>query len=104
MPAPSDILFARLEVLTWRLLQGEDNDPARLLSTTAQLMDLAPSMPTDLQERLLAGLARAQEAVSTAQQRLASRLDALPTERRAMRGYVQHNNARPVTGRVSRHI
>ena len=33
----SDILFARLEVLTWRLLQGEDNDPARLLSTSPKM-------------------------------------------------------------------
>lgn len=104
MSDPCETLFARLEVLSWRLLQGEDNDPARLLATTTQLMAMAPSMAPELQERLMECLVRAHAAVQAAQQRLASKLDSLPTERRAMRGYVRHTSARPVTGRVSRRI
>jgi len=104
MSEACETLLARLEVLTWRLLQGEDNDPARLLATLTRLMELAPSMRAEQRTRLMARLDQASAAVQAAQQRLASKIESLPQERRAMRGYVRHNSARPVTGRVSRHI
>jgi len=96
--AKRDVLFARMEVLSWRLRQGEDADPARLLHTTGEAMELAPSLSPEDCELLLARLQQAQSAVQAAQERLALRMEALPSERRALRGYVrQHNNRSPPT-------
>lgn len=97
-----DALFARMEVLSWRLQQGEDLDPSRLLSTTAEAMAMAPEMSIEDRQRLMERLIRAEVAVQEAQQHIANRIAALPAERRALRGYVNHTGARPVTGRLSR--
>ena len=97
-----DALFARIEVLSWRLQQGEDLDPARLLATTAEAMALAPELSIADRQRLMDRLIRAQAAVQEAQQHIANRIAALPADRRALRGYVSHNSPRPVTGRISR--
>jgi hypothetical protein len=97
-----DVLFARMEVLSWRLQQGEDLDPARLLATTSEAMELAPELSIEDRQRLMDRLIRAQAAVREAQEHIVNRIAALPSERRAIRGYVSHNSPRPVTGRVSR--
>lgn len=97
-----DVLFARMEVLSWRLQQGEDLDPTRLLATTAEALELAPELSVDDRQRLMDRLVRAEVAVQEAQQHIVNRIAALPSERRAIRGYVSHNGPRPLTGRLSR--
>jgi len=99
-----DVLFARLEVLSWRLQQGEDNDPHRLLTTTAEAMELVPELSDADRLILMDRLGRAQAAVEAAQQRIVARMEALPAERRALRGYVSQHTSRPLTGRVSRRV
>jgi len=99
-----DTIFARMEVLSWRLQEGEDTDPARLLAAVDQAMSLAPELSIEDRQRLQDRLMRAQRAVMTAQQRICTRIETLPGERRAVRGYVGHTLARPVTGRLSRKI
>lgn len=99
-----DTLFARMEVLSWRLQEGEDTDPARLLAAVEQAMALAPEFSVEDRQRLQERLTRAQRAVLIAQQRICARIETLPGERRAVRGYVSHTLARPVTGRLSRKI
>jgi hypothetical protein len=97
-----DALFARIEVLSWRLKQGEDLDPARLLATTTEALALAPQLSIEDRQNLMDKLVRAQAAVQEAQQHIASRIAALPAERRALRGYVGQPTSRPITGRLSR--
>lgn len=97
-----DVLFARIEVLSWRLKQGEDLGPARLLSTTSEALALAPELSIEDRQRLMDKLIRAQDAVQDAQQHIANRIAALPAERRALRGYVGQPTSRPITGRISR--
>ena len=97
-----DVLFARMEVLSWRLQQGEDLDPSRLLATTSEALALAPELSIEDRQRLMDRLVRAEAAVQDAQQHIVNRIAALPSERRALRGYVSHNGSRPVTGRLSR--
>lgn len=99
-----DTIFARMEVLSWRLQEGEDSDPARLLATVEQAMELAPDLSLEDRQRLQERLLRAQRAVLAAQQRICARMEALPVERRAVRGYVNHTLTRPVTGRLSRRV
>jgi hypothetical protein len=91
-----------MEVLSWRLQQGEELDPARLLATTEEALRMAPDLSIEDRYRLMDRIVRAEDAVRQAQQHIADRIAALPSERRAIRGYVSHNNPRPVTGRVSR--
>lgn len=99
-----DTLFARMEVLSWRLQEGEDSDPSRLLAAVEQAMTLAPELSVEDRQRLQERLVRAQRAVLAAQQRICVRMETLPVERRAVRGYVNHALARPVTGRLSRRV
>lgn len=99
-----DVLFARIEVLSWRLQQGEDHDPNRLLTATAEAMEIAPSLtPADC-ELLMERLQRAQDAVQAAQSRLARRMESLPAERRALRGYVSHGSTRQPVSQISRRL
>lgn len=102
--ARRDVLFARIEVLSWRLQQGEDHDPSRLLTATADAMDLAPSLTPEDCQRLMERLQRAQDAVHAAQNRLARRMESLPAERRALRGYVSHGSARLPVSQISRRL
>lgn len=97
-----DALFARIEVLSWRLQQGEDMDPSRLLNTTSEAMALVPELSQEDRQGLMDRLIRAEAAVQQAQQHIANRIAALPSERRALRGYVSNHNSRPITGRISR--
>lgn len=97
-----DALFARMEVLSWRLQHGEDLDPARLLNITSEAMALVPELSQEDRQGLMNRLIRAEAAVQQAQQHIADRIAALPSEKRALRGYVSHHNSRPVTGRISR--
>jgi hypothetical protein len=100
--AHRDILFARLDVLSWRLQHGEDNEPGRLLNAITEALALAPELSVDDRLLLMDRLGRAQTSIEAAQQRIAARMAALPAERRALRGYVSQHSARPITGRVSR--
>ena len=99
-----DVLFARIDVLSWRLQQGEDTDPARLLAATAEAMEIAPMLSAEDCQILMERLLRAQESVHATQQRLARRMESLPAERRALRGYVSHSSARTPPGHISRRI
>jgi hypothetical protein len=99
-----DTLFARIEVLSWRLQQGDDNDPARLLAAVEQAVAFAPELSLEDRQRLQDRLSRAQAAILAAQERIAMRMESLPSERRAVRGYVSQGAARPVTGRLSRRV
>ncbi len=99
-----DTLFARIEVLSWRLQQGDDSDPARLLVAVEQAVAFAPDLSLEDRQRLQERLVRAQAAILAAQERIATRIESLPSERRAVRGYVSQNAARPVTGRLSRRV
>jgi thioesterase domain-containing protein len=99
-----DVLFARIDVLSWRLQQDEDTDPARLLAATEEAMEIAPMLGEEDCLLLVERIERAQEAVKASQQRLARRMESLPAERRALRGYVSHSSVRNPVGHISRRV